>query len=505
MEQPTFAIYLRTDVNWTQLTEENFLDQRDSQSSVIPYRPQRLRPILRGIQVWNQLFRMNYFEYRQRLKDIAVLSRSHIRGIDLVIRNRHRAPNLSNMGQRSFLLPCDDDDWYAPHVVERLLSVAESCGGVICWKDAKVCFTHPRVKRGDPNSPLFVRSSGPRGVKTNSYAVSNAAYSSCPPQLRGLFLDRHDRVHKIVANNCNGATLLPIDEVLSFTYKSPASITCIRNMTSEQRLRDLVPLIRDASPSLTKEVEWARPYAEMVAELNQELVHGIRSNGSGEPVNRQLNGSAPRVPARHAELINLLIDRFKYDSYLEIGCAGNRTFSKIDVPDKVGVDPHKGGTLRTTSDAFFQENRRKFDLVFIDGLHHREQVMRDIQNAVNCLTPRGTILVHDCLPKTERHQLRKKQRGSWTGDVWKAIVDLRRQDDLDICVFDGCWGMGAIKVRRNAAPFEEDIPLNWETFLSSRDDMLRVVNWQRYWDFLSAHPAAPETTACDSQYAVEMT
>ena len=54
-----------------------------------------------------------------------------------------------------------------------------------------------------------------------------------------------------------------------------------------------------------------------------------------------------------------------------------------------------------TSDAFFLQNKQLFDLIFIDGLHHSHQVLRDINNALRWLSPSGTIVLHDCNPWIE--------------------------------------------------------------------------------------------------------
>ena len=58
-------------------------------------------------------------------------------------------------------------------------------------------------------------------------------------------------------------------------------------------------------------------------------------------------------------------------------------------------------------------NDKKFDIIFIDGLHHYEQVIVDINNALSVLNDNGHILVHDCLPRTIAHQAIPRYRGSW--------------------------------------------------------------------------------------------
>ena len=66
-------------------------------------------------------------------------------------------------------------------------------------------------------------------------------------------------------------------------------------------------------------------------------------------------------------IINKIIIDFKIKSYLEIGCDQDEVFSKVNVENKVGVDPVSGGNVRLTSDAFFEKNSDFFDLIFIDG------------------------------------------------------------------------------------------------------------------------------------------
>ena len=86
--------------------------------------------------------------------------------------------------------------------------------------------------------------------------------------------------------------------------------------------------------------------------------------------------------------------------YLEIGVYKNSVFNCIPlkIENKIGVDPTQGGTHRKTSDDFFIDNTKNFDVIFIDGLHTYEQCQRDCINSLKFLNPRGVILFHDFLP-----------------------------------------------------------------------------------------------------------
>ncbi len=150
------------------------------------------------------------------------------------------------------------------------------------------------------------------------------------------------------------------------------------------------------------------------------------------------------------QLLNSLVQEFHYTSYLEIGCNDDSNFNQNQVPTKVGVDPTRGGTVRATSDSFFAANNQTFDLIFIDGLHHADQVDRDVANAIRCLRPNGTIVLHDCNPRFEVRQVIPFFAGVWNGDVWKAAVKLRTSLDVDMKVGDFDHGCAVVRLRPNS-------------------------------------------------------
>ena len=160
------------------------------------------------------------------------------------------------------------------------------------------------------------------------------------------------------------------------------------------------------------------------------------------------------------DLIKYLHSKYNFKSYLEIGCDKDQLFSKISIKDKIGVDPYSGGNLKKTSDEFFNDNKLKFDCVFIDGLHIYNQVKNDILNSLKSLNNNGFVLVHDCLPSTLSSQAVPRYKMVWHGDVWKAIVDLRRDDNLEIftCLADS--GIAIIQKKKNSHILKIDKNIN---------------------------------------------
>ena len=60
--------------------------------------------------------------------------------------------------------------------------------------------------------------------------------------------------------------------------------------------------------------------------------------------------------------------------------------------------------------------------------------------------------MHDCLPRTLAHQAVPRYRGSWNGDVWKSIVELRNDIDLDVITCEIDFGVAIIRKRKNQNP-----------------------------------------------------
>lgn len=152
---------------------------------------------------------------------------------------------------------------------------------------------------------------------------------------------------------------------------------------------------------------------------------------------------------KRTELINHLIKAVSAKKYLEIGIADGNNFRSIDCEYKIGVDPseYTKADFRMTSDNFFEINEEMFDVIFIDGLHQREQVYKDVINSLKILSENGIIICHDTNPAEEFHQSEEFNGSIWNGTCWKAIVDLRKRNDLEIYTVDTDYGCSVIRKR----------------------------------------------------------
>jgi hypothetical protein len=153
-------------------------------------------------------------------------------------------------------------------------------------------------------------------------------------------------------------------------------------------------------------------------------------------------------------LINTIIEKYKIvnPDYLEIGVWTGETFKHIHSTSKDGVDPGQYCessyvNYKMTSDEFFSKHvEKKYDIVFIDGLHTAYQVTKDIYNAIRHLKKGGWIILDDVFPHSEYEQerLNLQKSGPQTGDVWKALYHILDtiHDMSDVMYFESSTERG---------------------------------------------------------------
>lgn len=193
------------------------------------------------------------------------------------------------------------------------------------------------------------------------------------------------------------------------------------------------------------------------------------------------------------DLLNHLIEVNGFKRYLEIGVFNGANIKNICIEHKDGVDPGVEGVISefvnypVTSDEFFNTLNPyfKYDIIFIDGLHHSDQVDKDIQNSLKHLNDGGYILLHDCNPPEEFLQIVPRESGLWNGDVWKSIVKLRCTDpNLEMNVVDTDWGVGVIR-RGNQEVYNKanlDTCLEWNYFDNNREELMNIISVDEFYN-----------------------
>jgi hypothetical protein len=194
---------------------------------------------------------------------------------------------------------------------------------------------------------------------------------------------------------------------------------------------------------------------------------------------------------KRTDVINALITKYGYTSYLEVGTQDPASnFEKINAEYKVSIDPFPRGivTFTGTSDEYFESIAEdvKYDIIFIDGLHHSDQVLKNIKNSLNHLSENGSIVCHDCLPSNERMQERDDHGGEWTGDVWKAIAELRVETiELDIKVVDTDYGCGIIRKGTNIPYQTDDDYKSYYHYSINKWKMLNVISIEQFIEWVN--------------------
>ena len=202
---------------------------------------------------------------------------------------------------------------------------------------------------------------------------------------------------------------------------------------------------------------------------------------------------------KRSQIINKLTN--KYDRYLEIGVEYGECFNETHFVNKVGVDPDPkfcskiGQTLiLQTSDDFFKQYdiKQQFDIIFIDGMHQAEYVLRDINNCIQILSTNGTIFMDDILPLNYNEQLKipikhyyengiLKYGENWTGDVWKVVYHLLKKYKDKMLDFKYFYninfrGIGALKFKEVFKIHDEEInDINSYNYFQDFADYLTIL------------------------------
>ncbi len=183
----------------------------------------------------------------------------------------------------------------------------------------------------------------------------------------------------------------------------------------------------------------------------QSTVTGSSNSAHGEPAGPHPTDVGKKKvldAAQSSRLLNRIIEHYGFVDYLEVGVQNGVTFNEVTAPNRDAVDPNflfetdafASETVRyfdMTSDEFFSKHAdKRYDLIFLDGLHVFEQCLRDFCSSLQLVKPGGVIIIDDTVPgdffsamATQDQAIEaRKEHGltgrAWTGDVFKMVAML---------------------------------------------------------------------------------
>ncbi|HVY60264.1 MAG TPA: hypothetical protein VHF22_01370 [Planctomycetota bacterium] len=225
----------------------------------------RLWPGLQpAVDLWNRCFEIPFHLFRNELKQIAALNVSRVEGATFTL-------DLAAIPDGAVVLPCDDDDWFAPDV-PRILEAERDRTKVGCYwtrtfMEVPVDLKHAIGLVRDrffPNRP-------PKWIcTTNNHAFVKSAETA--PLYRS-----HIAASDFVV--ANPGRIQRIDRRLALQNRSLASTTTLgwrrggpRELTEPQLLRKFAKyrsLYRSWRPP--EGLEWSAPYIGMMRDLMDRL------------------------------------------------------------------------------------------------------------------------------------------------------------------------------------------------------------------------------------------
>jgi Methyltransferase domain len=185
-------------------------------------------------------------------------------------------------------------------------------------------------------------------------------------------------------------------------------------------------------------------------------------------------------------------------NYVEIGVSRGISLAQARPTTRcVGVDPEPridfelpspAAIHHLTSDEFFVRHDLRallggpVELAFIDGLHLFEQALRDFVNLERYSAADTVVVMHDCLPLDELTANRERTTDFFSGDVWKAVLALRRRrQDLGMVTVPAApTGLCLVRaLDRSNRRFERELPeliaayrdLDFDYYLSHQEEM----------------------------------
>lgn len=202
---------------------------------------------------WDRAFNVPYFEYRRRLKEIAMSAWT----LDFIHCNPKKLANKIN--NDDYVIPSDDDDWFNPAIEDFLLNSVEE---FVSWDSVvnKMAYRFGVVPHKKFNKDIY--------LPTNGYAIKGSVIKRASGEQQWKMLMSHTHTDKVIQEL--GCSVLDRKDLFLALYNwHIGSMTALIGIQDPLKIMGLLP--KNDPVELPKRWEWAEPQFSQAIELVQSL------------------------------------------------------------------------------------------------------------------------------------------------------------------------------------------------------------------------------------------
>lgn len=201
------------------------------------------------------------------------------------------------------------------------------------------------------------------------------------------------------------------------------------------------------------------------------------------------------------DIINRLIDRFNFKSFLEYNKFDGKNFYENILceekeiayqPEESYLDGHNLKRLLAAAEGadidrilpldrlLTRFKNRKFDIIFFDPIHIRPEVDLCLQKLPQLLNPGGILVVHDCNPEYIELTSVKRRPGAWTGETFKAFALFRHFNREQTITVSEDFGVGLIWNKDLNLDYQVEWDIDYKDFSQDKVEYIGLIDFRTF-------------------------
>jgi hypothetical protein len=132
---PELIIFIRTQVDWSKMTPELFMQQSDRKDAALSDHIKKLQEANLP-KLWSETFGIDYFSFRLTMSQIAMKQNKLVKNARIVV-GLENLRELLEDNKEYYICPTDDDDWFHPDLYLTSRQFEDPNVGFAQWNTVK--------------------------------------------------------------------------------------------------------------------------------------------------------------------------------------------------------------------------------------------------------------------------------------------------------------------------------------------------------------------------------